>query len=529
MPQEPDRYRRWVLGVMGASVLLRLLYLAASPLGLASDEVYYWVWSQHPALSYFSKGPLVAYLIGASTAVLGDSALGIRAPSILFSTLTMWWVFQIGRELFGSARTGFWAAVVFLCIPVFNVGGLIMTIDNPVFCAWAAMMLFTHRALQGNGLANWVLAGIAFGIGIMAKAVIVFAIPSILLWLLLTGRRGVLRTAGPYVCLAIGLLFFLPQLYWNSQNGFTMFADFARKAGAGKSLSINLGHPLEFLAIQAGILSPLLFPVVVLGMWESWKRRGERQSAWPVALATWLPMVAVYLTMSLWKDLNANWTILSYLFPIVGGTHAVLSRMDSSAKPAVWRRAAWICLGGSWVIVAAIFNTQVFYPSIVRSLTGTIHRLAPQDEDEPKQAWEWTRLDPSNRLFGWEQVAARVQDLQAESKRQGVETFIAARKYQVGAQLQFHLRGHPESYIFTKRGPVNQYYFINDFDRVLGRDALIVLEKLGDEEREGIPNAFDSVEFIETVDILRRGLKVDEVHIYRGRGFKGWTFKEVGS
>src|SRR5687767_13185304 len=50
------------------------------PLDLATDEAYYWDWSRRLDLSYYSKGPLVAYLIRGSCSVFGDTELGVRFP-----------------------------------------------------------------------------------------------------------------------------------------------------------------------------------------------------------------------------------------------------------------------------------------------------------------------------------------------------------------------------------------------------------------------------------------------------------------
>src|SRR6266852_3208751 len=56
-----------------AAVCLRLMYLAYScPLDLAPDEAHYWDWSRHLDWSYYSKVPVVAYLIRASCEVAGS-------------------------------------------------------------------------------------------------------------------------------------------------------------------------------------------------------------------------------------------------------------------------------------------------------------------------------------------------------------------------------------------------------------------------------------------------------------------------
>ena len=49
--------------------------------GLHVDEAQYWVWSQSLDWGYYSKPPVIAALIAASTALLGDGLLGVKAVS----------------------------------------------------------------------------------------------------------------------------------------------------------------------------------------------------------------------------------------------------------------------------------------------------------------------------------------------------------------------------------------------------------------------------------------------------------------
>ena len=75
------------MGLLVAAVLavltgLRLAFLAWGGLDLSPDEAHYWEWSRRLDLSYYSKGPLIAYLIAGLTAVFGTSAFGIRLGAV---------------------------------------------------------------------------------------------------------------------------------------------------------------------------------------------------------------------------------------------------------------------------------------------------------------------------------------------------------------------------------------------------------------------------------------------------------------
>src|SRR5207248_1817565 len=70
----PERACPYLAGLLIlAAAVFHLVYLAAlCPLDLAPDEAHYWDWSRHLDWSYYSKGPLVAWLIRASCELVGS-------------------------------------------------------------------------------------------------------------------------------------------------------------------------------------------------------------------------------------------------------------------------------------------------------------------------------------------------------------------------------------------------------------------------------------------------------------------------
>ena len=77
---------------------IRLALLGATQ--LSPDEAYYWMWSQRPAFSYFSKGPGVAFAIRASTTIFGDNEFGVRFWSPLLAAGTSLLIFYFAQRLF---------------------------------------------------------------------------------------------------------------------------------------------------------------------------------------------------------------------------------------------------------------------------------------------------------------------------------------------------------------------------------------------------------------------------------------------
>ena len=96
---------------------LHLAYLAWDcPLDLAPDEAHYWDWSRHLDWSYYSKGPLVAWLIRASCELVGDWSeqhtgsltFAVRLPAVLCGSLLLVSLYVLTVQVFGQppARPG---------------------------------------------------------------------------------------------------------------------------------------------------------------------------------------------------------------------------------------------------------------------------------------------------------------------------------------------------------------------------------------------------------------------------------------
>ena len=77
----------WVQLVLALiiTVLIRWAVLLLSDLQLHGDEAQYWAWSENFEFGYFSKPPLIAWIIGATTTLCGQGEGCIRAASPLIA------------------------------------------------------------------------------------------------------------------------------------------------------------------------------------------------------------------------------------------------------------------------------------------------------------------------------------------------------------------------------------------------------------------------------------------------------------
>src|SRR5262245_60551739 len=163
--------------ILGAAAL-RLVFLAhGCRLDLAPDEAHYWDWSRHLDWSYYSKGPLVAWLIRAgcllaspwSRALTGSDVLAVRLPAVTCGSLLLLSLYVLTVQVFGRERLAVGVVALALTLPPVSAGALLMTIDAPYTCLWGWALVLGHRAIFRRSAWAWPLAGLVVGLGILAK------------------------------------------------------------------------------------------------------------------------------------------------------------------------------------------------------------------------------------------------------------------------------------------------------------------------------------------------------------------------
>src|ERR1700759_4699387 len=161
-------YGLWMLASVAAITALRLLWLALQPADLFPDEAQYWVWSQKLALGYYSKPPLVAWLIALTTGLFGDSEFAVRLSAPLLHAGAALFLYGIGARLYDE-RVGFWSALTYANLPGVSVSAFIISTDAPLMFFWAAALYAFVRAREEGGWGWWLAVGLAAGLGLLAK------------------------------------------------------------------------------------------------------------------------------------------------------------------------------------------------------------------------------------------------------------------------------------------------------------------------------------------------------------------------
>ncbi|MBL8746158.1 MAG: glycosyltransferase family 39 protein, partial [Phycisphaerae bacterium] len=318
--------RAAMLLVLGVT-LARIVYLVwLCPYELAADEAQYWDWSRasHLDLSYYSKGPGVAWLIAASTRVFGDAEWAIRLPAALSAGVSMLAVAALAGKV-GGSRAAFAAAVAFCCVPAYHATAILMTIDSPYIACWALAALAAWSLRERGSLGGWLSLAACLGVGFLFKYTILLLVPGLVAWWWL--ERGRERVAASVLvrasaALVVFALIVSPVFIWNARNGWPTVSHLLGHLGAaGGDLPakatprpVDPRWSLEFLGTQIGLIGPIL-AAMALAVADASRNRLVDTDGWRVArfgLATSLPILVFYFAVSFTTDVEGNWPIAGY-------------------------------------------------------------------------------------------------------------------------------------------------------------------------------------------------------------------------
>jgi 4-amino-4-deoxy-L-arabinose transferase-like glycosyltransferase len=438
-------YARWAAAILIAGTIFRLWY--STRLELVGDEAYYWLWSRHPDFCYLDKGPVIAWFIWIGTALFGQTVFGIRFFAVILAGGTGTGIYLLGRQLF-SDRVAFWSVVLAAVTPLFAVGAALMTIDTVYIFFWTLAALAFWRAKDEEKWRWWIVTGVLVGLSMLSKytgAIELISFVAFSLWH--PASRSHFRRPTIYVTLLVAILFLVPVLIWNWRHDFPTSHFLVHRGALDEHPHVRPLEVLSFLAQQAGVISPLLFIGLAIGLcWPRFAQTPRAETGYLVIL--FLPLFLVYLLLSFQKASQANWAAAAY----VSGVILVAAKWTQALESRPGLKG--VAVAG---VVLALLQTAILHDTSWLHLPG--------------------RLDPLDRARGSRDLAAQIAELQEKT---GARVVIAS-KYMTAALLSFYLPNQPETFMPVSSPPFNQIVlwptyreahpkedavFITDSDRV---------------------------------------------------------------
>jgi 4-amino-4-deoxy-L-arabinose transferase-like glycosyltransferase len=530
MHTSPWRWRAIAILLILVSAAFHVWFISHCSFDLAPDEAHYWHWSQKLDASYYSKGPLTAYLIRGSCELAGDwsrsvcgtEAAAVRLPAVVCGSLLLVALYALTVQCFGREALATLVVAAALTMPAFALGRTLMTIDAPYACCWGWALVLGHRAIFRNSLSSWIALGFVVGAGILAKYTMVLFVGSAGLFLLCSREHcPLLRRPGFWTMVAIAGFCSLPIVWWNWRAGWVSLRHVGGQAGVGgdeaSSLSVVLG-PLLYLGGQFGLLLGVWFVVWAAAMivHRPWRDvEPSRRYLWFLSV----PQFVFFGLFSLRTSVMINWPVTAYLAGLVLAAPWLVDRLRT-ARP--WLRRWYI----GWSAAAiALGTTVVVTVHATDQLRPTLALIAGPPTGA--NALPIRRLDPTCRMCGWHYLGSEVDTIRAELCAEGVQPLMCASRWTIASELAFYCDGRPEVYSFGSALWDRQSQFdlwrpnpVYDPREFLKRTFIFVDVGL---LPPAVAGAFDKVEKSRKVVYAEDGVPIAFWDVTVCRGFRGFA------
>ncbi len=508
-PYDAKLWRGRTLGLLLVLGLLRLGYLAVLPLELCADEAYYWDWSRQLDYGYYSKPPLIAWIMAAAVAVGGSSEFSLRVPAALFSTFGLWPVYALGARMF-EPRTGFWAVVAVTATPGIAAMSFLMTIDAPFLALWATAVWCAWELISPDKPdRRWLIPAIvATGLGLLAKQTMLAIIPLTGLWLLSSRReRGKLRSPLVWSWWLGSLLFLTPVLVWNARHDW-ITVQHTREHFPNRPVESlqQLRWFFEFWASQFGILSPvscgIMLTLTICGL-LGWRTQDARRR-YLLCLGA-VPMVGVTV-LSTQQRVQPNWpaafVLTSFLLLAAWGRGRASESATTNSRP--WRRRGFDLAWGCGALMAV---GVLLIPFVI-----------------PGSELAGGPFDPTARLRGYRPLGQGLQGYIERETREGRPPLVIATTGRGPVSLlAYYTPSRPRVYRWNPTGIIESQHEIwgGPAGDHSGERALIISVP-----NQSLPSpiaaAFGRTEFLGRLESPLGGGRVEAFDVWVGDGYRGW-------
>lgn len=440
---------RGAILLTAALTAARLVALFRTPLELYPDEAQYWLWSRTLDFGYYSKPPVIAWAIWATTAIGGDAEAWVRLSACLFQAGATLTVFLIGRRLYGGA-VGLAAAALYGLMPGIQLSALVAATDAPLLCFLGLTILAYVMLLEAEGRRRVGLAagmGAALGLAFLSKYAAIYFVIGLAIHLALSPRaRRAWTLPSAAAALAALAAVLAPNLAWNAAHGFATFQHTAANAAWSGVQLFNIGEMAIFLASQFGVFGPIPLGALIVGLVLAARRRKLDPDDLTL-LCFSLPPLLIVTAQAFISRANANWSGAGYLAGAIL-TAAWLMR---------WRARGWLIAALAMQgAIAAFFLAAVISPALA-DRAGLANGL--------------------KRARGWSQTTELILD---RAEREPGLTAIAVNNRFLFYAVSYYGRDRlgfgapPLASWLLMEGPRNQAETTAPLTRAIGRRVLMV-------------------------------------------------------
>jgi 4-amino-4-deoxy-L-arabinose transferase-like glycosyltransferase len=419
---EQGRGLGWLKSDHAALVLIALARLAfhiftSRHYGFHRDELQTLDDARHLDWGFVAYPPITPLIARLELGLFGASLAGFRffsAAAVAFVMVIGGW---IAKELGGKRQVQLLAAFAVGISPISLAQGAVFQYVAFDYLWGVLATYFLVRLLNTEDARWWLAVGLVLGLGMQTRYTAGFWTLGIVGGVLATSARKYLRSPWLWLGVAISLVIFLPNLWWQASHDF-IARDFLRHI---HERDIRIGRTANFLPLQLVLaINVTTVPLLILGLWFFWfARQGRRYR-----LLGW----SFAISMVLFAAGKARFYYSAPCYPVILAGGAVvwgglLDGLRERGKRSV-RGALSLTLWGAMMVGAVVFGALV---TPIAPLGSWLWKITARVHDQFREEIGWDDLA---------EAVARVYRTLPPSER--AETGILTGNYGEGGALNLY-------------------------------------------------------------------------------------------
>jgi len=138
-------------------LIIKSISIYSTDFDLFGDEAQYWLWSQNLDFGYFSKPPLLPWVIALVCSVFGNSIFVIKMISILIYCVNSYIVFLISKKLYNNLDLALLTATAFFLMPAVSFSSFLVSTDILLILFWSLALLQILIIKEKTNVLNFIL------------------------------------------------------------------------------------------------------------------------------------------------------------------------------------------------------------------------------------------------------------------------------------------------------------------------------------------------------------------------------------
>ena len=287
---------------------IKIFAIFNTSFNLFGDEAQYWLWSQNIDLGYFSKPPLLAWLIYIYSFLFGDSFVVLKIFPLVFYFITSFAIYKLSRLVLEDRGLSMVCSLSFLIMPGVSVSSFLLSTDVVLLLFWTLSMIVVLEIKKRPVQIKFVLLGLLMGLAFLSKyAAIYFFISLTILYIFDRSFFKIINEnkVGVIFFFVVFVFVILPNIVWNFNNGWVTLFHTADNANL-KNIKPSAIRGLEFLLIQICMIGPFLF----LGLLSNLNKFSfDTKNVFLLCFS--FPILFIVFVESFLVRANANWAAVA--------------------------------------------------------------------------------------------------------------------------------------------------------------------------------------------------------------------------